>query len=199
MPGESQIPIASKDGSKRFAARLALFYGTTFGTMGTHLPFFTVWLKAVGIDAAWIGIISAVPAVTRFTVLPLVTNYAEKLHSLRGAMIASAFITALGFSAVGSQHLPLAVFLAYAVTACLWTPMVPLTDAYALRGVARHGLNYGPLRMWGSAAFVAGALGCGLLVDVNAAQHLIWVIASVAALGAFVGLGLQPLGTPKSR
>jgi len=75
--------------------------------------------------------------------------------------------------------------------------MVPLTDAYALRGVARHGLNYGPLRLWGSAAFVAGALGCGLLVDVIAAQNLIWVIASVAALGAFVGLGLQPLGTPK--
>jgi PPP family 3-phenylpropionic acid transporter len=76
--------------------------------------------------------------------------------------------------------------------------MVPLTDAYALRGVARHGLNYGPLRLWGSAAFVAGALGCGLLVDVIAAQNLIWVIVSVAALGAFVGLGLQPLGTPKS-
>ena len=43
--------------------------------------------------------------------------------------------------------------------------MVPLTDAYALRGVARYGLNYGPLRLWGSAAFVVGALVCGLLVD----------------------------------
>ena len=52
--------------------------------MGTHLPFFTVWLKAVGIDASWIGIISAVPAVTRFTVLPFVTGAAEKRYSLRG-------------------------------------------------------------------------------------------------------------------
>ena len=55
--------------------------------------------------------------------------------------------------------------------------MTPLTDAYALRGVARYGLNYGPLRLWGSAAFVAGALACGLLVDLIAAEHLIWVIA----------------------
>jgi PPP family 3-phenylpropionic acid transporter len=76
--------------------------------------------------------------------------------------------------------------------------MGPLTDAYALRGVARYGLNYGPLRLWGSAAFVVGALACGLLVDVIAARHLIWVIASVAALGAFVSLGLQPLISPKS-
>ena len=55
--------------------------------------------------------------------------------------------------------------------------MTPLTDAYALRGVARYGLNYGPLRLWGSAAFVVGALACGLLVDLIAAEQLIWVIA----------------------
>jgi len=198
MPPESTIPIASHDTPRRFATRLALFYGTMFGMVGTHLPFFTVWLKAVGIDAFWIGVITAVPPVTRFTVLPFVTALAERRHALRGAIVATAFATALGFSILGTQHQPVLVFLAYAVTCCLWTPMVPLTDAYALRGVARHGLNYGPLRLWGSAAFVAGALGCGLLVDVIAAQNLIWVIVSVAALGAFVGLGLQPLGTPKS-
>jgi MFS transporter, PPP family, 3-phenylpropionic acid transporter len=203
MPRESQIPIASqetspKEAPRRFATRLALFYGTMFGMVGTHLPFFTVWLKAVGIDAFWIGIITAVPPVTRFTVLPFVTALAEKRHALRGAIVVTAFATALGFSILGTQHLPILIFLAYAVTCCLWTPMVPLTDAYALRGVARYGLNYGPLRLWGSAAFVAGALACGLLVDIIAAKNLIWVIASVAALGAFVSLGLQPLGHPKS-
>jgi PPP family 3-phenylpropionic acid transporter len=76
--------------------------------------------------------------------------------------------------------------------------MTPLTDAYALRGVARYGLNYGPLRLWGSAAFVVGALACGLLVDVIAAKHLIWVIASVAVLGALASLALQPLDKPKA-
>jgi PPP family 3-phenylpropionic acid transporter len=45
---------------------------------------------------------------------------------------------------------------------------------------------------------VAGALACGLLVDVIAARHLIWVIASMAALGALVSLGLQPLDNPKT-
>jgi PPP family 3-phenylpropionic acid transporter len=59
MPSESQIPIASSDNSRRFATRLALFYGTLFGLVGTQLPFFPMWLKAVGIDAAWIGIITS--------------------------------------------------------------------------------------------------------------------------------------------
>jgi len=198
MPPESVIPIASQVTPKRFAARLALFYGTLFGLIGTHLPFFPVWLKAVGINSSWIGIINAVPSVTRFTILPLVTGLAEKRQSLRAALIVTAFVTALGFSLIGTRHEPLLVFIAYAATACLWTPMVPLTDAYALRGVARFGLNYGPLRLWGSAAFVVGALACGLLVDFIAARHLIWVIAAVGGLGALASLGLQRLDNPRT-
>jgi len=97
---------------------------------------------------------------------------------------------------MGTQHAAVAVFLVYAFTCCLWTPLMPLTDAYALRGVARYGLNYGPLRLWGSAAFVVGALGCGLLVDFIAPGQLIWVIASMAAVSAVVGLGLQPIDLP---
>jgi PPP family 3-phenylpropionic acid transporter len=193
MQAESQIPIASQATSRRFATRLALFYGTLFGLVGTHLPFFPVWLKAVGIDASWIGIITAVPSVTRFTILPVVTGLAERRGSLRGAMIVTAFVTALGFCVIGTQYQAFLVLLVYAVTCCLWTPMVPLTDAYALKGVARYGLNYGPLRLWGSAAFVVGALACGLLVDVITTRHLIWVIAAVAGLGAAASLGLRPL------
>src|ERR1700738_1353505 len=129
MPPESQIPIVSRKTSSRFARPLALFYGTLFGLIGTHLPFFPVWLKAVGIDASWIGIIAAVPAVTRFMILPSVTGLAERRQSLRGALIVTAFATALGFSMIGTQHQPLVVFTVYAVTACLWTPMMPLEAA----------------------------------------------------------------------
>jgi PPP family 3-phenylpropionic acid transporter len=89
------------------------------------------------------------------------------------------------------------VFAAFTLTAIVWTPTTPLADGYALKGMARYGLDYGPLRLWGSVAFVVGALGCGLLIDVIPARHLIWIIAAVAGLGAIVGLGLQPLDAPK--
>ena len=197
MSSQADIPTPHVD-SRRFALRLALFYGATFGLIGAHLPFFTVWLKAVGIDSWWIGVIAAVPALTRFTVLPVITGNAEKLYSLRAALIATTLATAIGFAAIGTQSIPPAVLLVYVFTSCAWTPMMPLTDAYALRGVRRFGLNYGPLRLWGSAAFVAGALACGLLVDAIAPVHLIWVIAAIAALGALTGLGLQPLGVGKT-
>jgi MFS transporter, PPP family, 3-phenylpropionic acid transporter len=197
MSSQAQIPIGAHADSRRFAVGLAAFYASLFGLVGTHLPFFPVWLKAVGIEAAWIGIITALPAISRFTALPFVTSLAERRKAVRQAIMVTAFATAIGLIVIGTQHQALVVFIVYAATCCVWTPMTPLTDAYALRGVRRYGLNYGPLRLWGSAAFVAGALACGLLVDLIAAKHLIWVIAAVAVLSAFVSLGLKPLEAPK--
>ncbi|MDH6261863.1 PPP family 3-phenylpropionic acid transporter [Bradyrhizobium sp. BR13661] len=172
---------------------LAMFYGMSYGVLGTHLPFFTVWLKAIGIEPGWIGIISAVPAVTRFTTLPFVTSLAERRHALRGAMILTASATALCFVLVGTQQQPLPVLVLYVVTCCCWTPLTPLTDAYALRGVARYRFDYGPVRLWGSVAFILGALACGLLIELIAARQLIWIIVAMATISALSGLLLQPL------
>ncbi|WP_420131388.1 MFS transporter [Rhodopseudomonas sp.] len=196
-PG-TKIPIRTK-APKRFAVGLAVFYATVFSVTGTYLPFFTVWLKAIGIEAFWIAVIVAAPSITRFTVLPFITAQAEQRHALRAALITTATLTALGFICLGLLRGPLAILAVFALTACAWTPLVPLTDGYALKAVARFGLNYGPLRLWGSTAFVVGALVSGVLADLIAPEHLIWVIAATAALGVFAAFGLQPLDAPGTR
>lgn len=198
MQTESQIPIATSD-KRRFAVSLALFYSAFFAVLGTHMPFFPVWLKAIGIDAAWIGLINALPAITRFTTLPQITALAEKRHAIRAGIMMSVLATAIGFTAVGLQQQPLALFLIYALTCMMWTPTMPLTDAYALRGVARYGLDYGPLRLWGSAAFAAGSLACGYLVDSIAPRDLIWVIVAWAVVAVLASLLLQPLDDLRRR
>ena len=198
MPPESQIPTPASV-KRQFAVRLALFYSAVFAVTGTHLPFFPVWLKAVGVDAAWIGIINALPGITRFTTLPYATAFAEKRHAIRAGMMISVVATAIGFAAVGLQHQPLALLLIYALTCIMWTPVVPLTDAYALRGVIRYGFDYGPVRLWGSAAFAAGALACGYLVDSIDTRELIWIIVAWALVAAIAGLLLQPLDDVRRR
>ncbi|ABE38871.1 major facilitator superfamily MFS_1 [Rhodopseudomonas palustris BisB5] len=198
MSTESGIPIRTK-APKRFAAGLAVFYATVFGVTGAYLPFFTVWLKAIGIEAWWIGIIVATPAITRFTVLPFITAEAERRQALRAALVITAIVTTIGFICLGVLRGPLAILAVFMVTACAWTPMVPLTDGYALKAVARFGLNYGPLRLWGSAAFVVSALVSGALADIISPEHLIWLIAASAGLGVIAALGLQPLDAPGAR
>lgn len=176
--------------------RISLFYASTFGIIGVHLPFFPVWLKAIGVDVSWIGFITAAPALSRFTVLPFVTATAEHRQILRGTMIALAFVTAVGFAVLGVLRDPLTILVVYVVIACLWTPLSPLTDGYALKGVARHGLDYAQMRLWGSASFVVFAMIAGLLFKIIDPQNLIWIIVAVALLSAFVGLGIVPLDAP---
>ena len=188
----SHIPAAAQSPGRRFAVRVGLFYAGTLGIIGVSLPFFPVWLKAIGIDAFWIGIINAVPALTRFTVLPFVTAFAERRQALRGTMILLACLTALGFGCVGLLRHPLAILIVFIPIACVWTPLTPLTDGYTLKGLADHRV-YGLLRLWGSAAFVVTALGCGWLADRTAAPELIWAIVAVAAVSAGVSFGLLPL------
>lgn len=163
---------------------------------GTYLPFFPVWLKAIGVDVSWIGIITAVPSFSRFTVLPFVTAFAERRQILREAMMVLAFVTAFGFAVVGLLHQPLVILIVFGLMACAWTPLAPLIDGYALKGVVRYGLNYGPMRLWGSAAFIVGALAAGWLLSIIDPKHLIWIIVAVAFLSAFVSLGLAPLDAP---
>nr|WP_249788534.1 MFS transporter [Bradyrhizobium sp. G127] len=199
MPtSESQKHPAGQSVARRFAVRISLFYASTFGIIGVHLPFFPVWLKAIGVDVSWIGIITAAPSLSRFTILPFVTASAERHQVLRGTMIALAFVTAVGFAVLGLLRDPLTILIAYAVIACLWTPLSPLTDGYALKGVTRHGLDYARMRLWGSASFVVFAMVAGLLFKVIDPQNLIWIIVAVALLSALVGLGIVPLDAPAS-
>ncbi|MDO8978375.1 MAG: MFS transporter [Afipia sp.] len=195
---ESQKHPAGQSVARRFAVRISLFYASTFGIIGVHLPFFPIWLKAIGVDVSWIGVITAAPSLSRFTVLPFVTATAERRQVLRGTMIALAFATVTGFAILGLLRDPLTILIVYAVIACLWTPLSPLTDGYALKGVTRHGLDYGQMRLWGSASFVVLALVAGLLLRVIDPQNLIWVIVAVAAVSAVVSLGIAPLDTPAS-
>ncbi len=193
MSPAPEIPAAHASAGRRFAIRIGLFYGTTLGLAGTYLPFFPVWLKAIGIDSSWIGIITAVPSLTRFTVLPVVTRIAERMNALRGVMIAASCLTLIGFIVLEPLRHPLAIFMVFALTAAVWTPLGPLSDGYALKGCARYGLNYGPLRLWGSVAFVAGTLICGVLLDAISGKNVIWVLIALAVLNVLVSFALRPL------
>lgn len=196
LTNESQKHPDGQSIARRFAVGASLFYASTLGMGGTYLPFFPVWLKAIGVDVSWIGVITAVPAFCRFTVQPFVTAFAERRQILRQTMVVLAFVTAFGFVAVGLLHDPLAILIVFGLMACAWTPLAPLIDGYALKGVVRYGLNYGPMRLWGSAAFIVGALVAGALLSMIDSRQLIWAIVAVAFLSAFVSLGLAPLDVP---
>jgi len=182
-----------------FAPRLALYYAAYFIGLGVQLPFFPVWLAAKGLDPRTIGLVLAVPMFVRVVAVPVITRQADRRDALRGAIIMGSAATALGYGLVGCMDGAVGILAIYALFSLLFTPTMPMVDAYALRGLAHYGGSYGPVRLWGSATFIAGSLGAGAMLETLAPQQLIWLIAGGYALTAVISLGLAPIGTAEAR
>jgi PPP family 3-phenylpropionic acid transporter len=196
----SSNPQAGAEAGKSasFAWRLAAFYAALFIVLGVQLPFLPIWLAAVGLDARAIGVALAIPQVIRVFTIPFATRTADRRDALRGALMITASAAALGYGALGLSRGALVIVALFAVASAFFTPIMPLTDAYALRGLrepSRSGLRaFGPIRLWGSAAFIAGTFGAGFLLDALPARDLIWLIVAALALTAGAACALAPLG-----
>lgn len=182
---------AKSFGTHAFAARLALFYGGLFLAWGVQMPFLPVWLAATGLDSAAIGLVLAAPTAVRLFAVPLVARTADRHAALRGGVIACAFGSAAGCVLLGLSSGFLPILFATLAMAAASMPVTPLTDAYALKGLG--GRNYGPVRLWGSAAFIFGNLAAGYLAGFVPGIHLIWLIAGAFGIAALISPLLSPI------
>jgi PPP family 3-phenylpropionic acid transporter len=180
-------------GNANFARRLALFYAALWLSVGIQLPFFPIWLVAEGLDSRTIGFLLAMPMLVRVMIIPI-TRAADRNDSVRRIMIFTCSASLVGYAALGFSHGLWTILPAFALAAAAFAPAVPLADAYALRGLADRGRSYGRARLWGSASFIVGNLGAGLLIDLVSPRNLIWLIiaAMVITVAAATQLGMLP-------
>ena len=159
-----------------FALRLAAFYAAFFAVSGLYLPFFPVWLSAKGLDAAAIGIVLAVPQFLRLAAIPVGTRLADRYGALKGALVASTLAALTAMLLVTFADGVALILVTVALMTILSAPTLPLGDAYGIKGLAARGVAYGPVRLWGSVAFMVANLAGGLLLARIAPINLIWPI-----------------------
>jgi len=176
-----------------FATRLAGLYAAMFVVFGIQLPFFPVWLKAKGLDADMIGVVLAAPVVVRLFSITLAARVADRRDALRGAIVVASVASFAGYTLVGLASGAIAILAAYMVASLVFTPLMPLSETYALKGLAVRGRAYGPVRLWGSAAFVLGTFIAGVATDTIPARDLIWLIVAGYAVTALAAGLLAPL------
>lgn len=176
-----------------FVPRLAAFYAALFILPGIAMPFFPVWLKAMDVDAKLIGIVLAVPMVARMLAIPVITREADRRDAVRTVLLVASLATVAGYALVGLSSGVIAIFVTYALTSLFWTPLMPLAETYAFKGLMARKRAYGPVRLWGSVAFILGTFIAGFAADTIAARHLIWLIAAASLISALTALTLAPL------
>lgn len=179
-----------------FVPRLAAFYAALFILPGIQMPFFPVWLKAKGLDPKMIGIVLAVPMVARVLAIPVVTRAADRRNAIRGAIVLACVASVAGYTLVGLSATAAAILIAYTLTSLASTPVMPLSETYALKGLSARGKTYGPVRLWGSFAYIAGNFAAGFAADIMPARDLIWLMVAATILLALAASMLPALPPP---
>ena len=196
------MPSALPDHRRRARALSALF-AAHLGGFGIQLPFFPVWLNAKGFDPFWIGLILAVPILTRTIVTGPLTALADtRLGPVRLLAICDglACLAFAGLFFAGDSAL--AIVLLVGIAALGQAPSVPLCDLIALAAIrADPRLNYGHVRIAGSAVFIVATLGGGLalgVVPIDAIVVALSLAAAFACASAFLQdhPRLQPASVP---
>jgi MFS transporter, PPP family, 3-phenylpropionic acid transporter len=179
-----------------FVPRLAAFYAALFILPGIQMPFFPVWLKAKDLDPRMIGLVLAVPMVARVLAIPVVTRVADRRDAIRAAMVLACVTSVAGYALVGLSSGAIAILIAYTLTSLASTPVMPLSETYALKGLSARGQAYGPVRLWGSFAYIVGNFAAGFAADIMPARNLIWLMVAAAVLLALAASTLPSLASP---
>lgn len=175
---------------------LGLSYFTYFFCYGIYLPFWSVWLQGSGLDAEKIGLLLGCGMVARFAgsllIASQVKNPAQLIVALRLLALLTALF-ALGFWFGGQWLWLLLVMVGFNL---FFSPLVPLSDALAATWTRQIGLAYGPVRLWGSLAFVISSALTGMLVSTYSYQAVL-LLLSLGVVAMLSGMLLPPQTRPQ--
>lgn len=164
------------------ALRLAVFYAAIFAWIGVFLPYWPLWLEFRGLSASEIGLIIGASFWPRIVTSLLIPHLADRLGKRRVAMIwltALTLLGLLGFAVVSEFWLFMALSLLAGAT---WASILPLGDSISLNQTARHKLNYGRVRLWGSITFICMSIGVGYALEIFDASIVFPLILAAAFL-----------------
>lgn len=160
---------------------LSAFYFFYFAYLGAFAPFFALYLTSVGMNAVEIGVLMALPQLTRILAPHLWGWLAD--HSGRRIGVvrisgAAGMVAFLGVFAGDSFAWLFAVLFAMMF---FWSAALPLVEATTLSKLGDETARYGRIRVWGSVGFIAAVVAVGYLIDATAPRSVLWVIAGLMA------------------
>ena len=171
-----------------YSIRMSVFFAAIFLPFGIYVPFFGPWLKELGMSAEEIAILLAIPMITRVVATPFMAAFADKIGDRRLTLCIYAFLFALSFALILIDDSLVWIAAILLLANIFNSAIIPISDSLAMAGVRRFNLDYGAMRLWGSAAFIGGNILGGWVIDHWTTKHIIWVLVitnCVHALLAF--------------
>src|SRR5512147_781978 len=145
--------------------RLAGFYFFYFAYLGAFAPFFSLYLKSLGISPVEIGVLMSLPQLSRI-VAPHVWGWLAdrgtgRLHVARLAGAAGT----LSFLGVFAGSGFVLLFTVLLTMTFFWSAALPLVEATTLSHLGEETARYGRIRVWGSIGFIVAVVAVGYALD----------------------------------
>lgn len=185
--------------AKGAAVRLGFYYIALFLAVGTHLPFWPLWLVDKGLNPTEIGWIVAATFLVKIAVNPVIGHLVDGRGDRRRPMVAlavGAAISWLAFAFVDGFWGILGVTL---VAVGFWAGIMPVGESLAMMTATTRRLDYGRVRLWGSLSFIAAATLVGQLLVTHPPAILMILVAAALALTALACLGLPDIRPPERK
>ncbi|MTI45298.1 PPP family 3-phenylpropionic acid transporter [Roseibium hamelinense] len=161
----------------------ALFASHFFG-FGLFLPFFPLVLQERGLSVQDIGLVLGLSTIVRIAANPVMTGISDRsgrrrrsilIYSICAGGFLAAFLVTGGFWTALICVSGLMIF---------WSPIVPLSDAYALDVARNTGADYARMRLWGSVGFIVATVSGGLLAGEQTGSAVtLAILAGVLSTG----------------
>lgn len=165
--------------------RLAGVYFFYFAYIGAFAPFFSLYLDAAGLSAVEIGVLMAVPQLTRIVAPHLWGWLADRSASrLRVARLAGAAGTIAWLGVFAGAHFAWLFVVLLAMT-FFWSAALPLVEATTLSHLGDETARYGRIRVWGSLGFIVAVVGLGYALDTLSTGAVLWTV--LALMGGMLG------------
>jgi MFS transporter, PPP family, 3-phenylpropionic acid transporter len=143
--------------------RGSLYYLAYWAGVGTFLPFTNVYFVSLGLSGRELGLLAALLPLTSLMVAPALASLADR-RGWRVRILALALAgLALGLILLALPRSFAALLPLMALLALTRSPIGPIADSLVARMAARHRLNFGSMRLWGSLGFALVAIASGAL------------------------------------
>lgn len=186
----------------RLALRLSIVYVAIFVWMGVYLPYWPVWLAHRGLSPSEVGILLGVSPWTRVIASPPAGRWADRSGQANRLITGLAVLLAAGQWCFAWVEGFGGLLLITVAVGFVIAPIIPLLDGLTIGAEAEGKVSYGPVRLWGSAAFIGASWAGGELLERQGEAIILWLLVGAAAGGAVVSLllpgGERSAGPPRN-
>jgi len=172
--------------------RAALAYAALFAAVGSMLPYIPLYYRSLGFSLGEVGAILALGALVGLLASPSWGALSDRMRGSPRVLVAAAATAFLGQAMLALFTAPILIYLGAAVLGAGIAGLSPIVDARALETAGANRAGFGPLRAWGSAAYIVAVLGTGMAVDRFGLHSFFAILSVMLVLTAITGLALRP-------